>query len=483
MRAVMKPFIHDDFLLDNAAARELYHGYAATMPILDYHCHLPPAEIAEDRRWENMTRLWLGGDHYKWRALRSNGVDERFITGDAPDREKFQKYAETLPYLLRNPLFDWSQLELARYFGITDLLTPATAEAIWTETGRQLAEPAFSARGLMVRSNVRLVCTTDDPADSLEHHAALRAENFAVRVLPTWRPDKALALDRPAFWNAWLDRLSAAADMPVKTWDDLLCALQRRHEVFAAHGCRLSDYGLDTVYADPYLDTEIREIFHRVRQGGKATPEEVSAFRSAFLYESLTLDAKSDWSAQIHYGAMRNNNTIMFKRLGPDTGFDSIGDWHVASPMARLFDRLEQAGALPRTVIYTLNPRDNEMVATLLGNFQRGPEPGRMQFGSGWWFNDQRDGMLRQMEALSQLGLLSRFVGMLTDSRSFLSYTRHEYFRRVLCNLLGTDITQGRIPNDLAWTGEIVKDICTRNAERYFGFDLPDAPVLSFQER
>jgi glucuronate isomerase len=468
----MKPFIHDDFLLQNEAARELYHGFAAEMPIIDYHCHLPPAEIAEDARWENMTRVWLGGDHYKWRALRSNGLDERFITGDAPDREKFQKFAETLPYLLRNPLFDWSQLELARYFDIFDLLKPATAKAIWQATGEKLAQPGFSARGFMTRSNVKLVCTTDDPADTLEHHAKVKASGFGTQVLPTWRPDKAMALDRPAFWNAWLDRLSAAAGMTVDTWDAMLEALQKRHAFFAQSGCRLSDYGLDTLYADPYTEAEIRGIFTRVRQGGTAAQAEIAQFRSAFLFEGLRMDAQSDWSAQIHYGALRNNNTKMFQKLGPDTGFDSIGDWNPAVPMSRLFDRLEQADALPRVVIYTLNPRDNEMIGTMLGNFQRGPEAGRMQFGSGWWFNDQKDGMLRQLEALSQLGLLSRFVGMLTDSRSFLSYTRHEYFRRVLCNLLGTDITEGKIPNDIAWTGEIVKDICYRNAVRYFGFEV-----------
>ncbi len=468
----MKPFIHDDFLLQNEPARALYHGSAAQMPIIDYHCHLPPAEVAEDKRWENMTRVWLGGDHYKWRAMRSNGIDERFITGDASDREKFQKFAETMPYLLRNPMYDWSHLELARYFGITDLLTPKTADAIWNRTREQLAQPGFSARGFMTRSNVRLVCTTDDPCDALEHHAAVKASGFAVQVLPTWRPDKVLAIDRPDFWNAWIDRLAASAGQAVKTWDELLDALAKRHAFFARSGCRLSDYGMETVYAEPYTEAEVRAVFARVRGGGSAAPEEVAKFRSAVLFECLTLDAKNDWTAQIHYGAMRNNNTKMFKRLGPDTGFDSIGDWSVAQPMSRLFDRLEQADALPRVIIYTLNPRDNEVIGAMLGNFQRGPEPGRMQFGSGWWFNDQRDGMLRQMETLSQLGLLSRFVGMLTDSRSFLSYTRHEYFRRILCNMLGADIAEGRIPNDLAWTGEVVKDICYRNAARYFGFDL-----------
>jgi glucuronate isomerase len=469
----MKPFIHDDFLLQNKAARELYHGYAVEMPIIDYHCHLPPAEVASDKRWENMTRVWLGGDHYKWRTMRSNGIDERWITGDAPDREKFQKFAETLPYLLRNPMFDWSQLELARYFGVFDLLTPDTAEKIWQATAEKLAQPGFSARGFMTRSNVKLVCTTDDPVDSLEHHAKTKNDGFAVQVLPTWRPDKALALDRPAFWNAWMDKLAAASGAAVNTWDDFVVALEKRHAFFAQHGCRLSDYGVDTVYAETYTDAEIRAVFARVRQGGSAaTLEEVVRFRSAVLFACMQMDARADWTVQLHYGALRNNNTKMFQRLGADTGYDSIGDWLVAQPMSRLFDRLEQADALPRVIIYTLNPRDNEMVATMLGNFQRGPEPGRMQFGSGWWFNDQRDGMTRQIEALSQLGLLSRFVGMLTDSRSFLSYTRHEYFRRVLCNILGADIEAGRIPNDIAWTGEIVKDICYRNAVRYFGFNL-----------
>jgi glucuronate isomerase len=468
----MKHFIHDDFLLRNEAARELYHDYARQMPIIDYHCHLPPADVAQDKNWENMTQVWLGGDHYKWRTMRSNGIDERFITGDATDREKFQKFAETMPYLLRNPMFDWSHLELARYFDCYTLLSPKTADLIWELTEEKLALPEFSARGFMTHSHVKLVCTTDDPCDTLEHHVAVKASGFKTQMLPTWRPDKALAIDRPAFWNEWVDRLSVAAKSPVKTFDDLMNALQKRHAFFAKIGCKLSDYGIEAVYAETYTEAEIRTIFSKVRDGGTASAEEVLKFRSAILFNCMKMDAETNWSVQIHYGPMRNNNTKMFKKLGPDTGFDSIGDFQTAQPMSRLFDRLEQADALPRTVIYTINPRDNEVIATMLGNFQRGPEAGRMQFGSGWWFNDQRDGMLRQIESLSQLGLLSRFVGMLTDSRSFLSYTRHEYFRRILCNLLGTDILEGRIPNDIAWTGEVVKDICSRNAIRYFGFDV-----------
>jgi glucuronate isomerase len=466
-----KPFIHDNFLLQNPAAVTLYHEHAARMPIIDYHCHLSPRQVAEDARWSNLTQVWLGGDHYKWRAMRGNGVDERFITGDAPDREKFAHFAATMPYLLRNPMFDWSHLELARYFDIFDLLSPATEQSIWERTAERLAQPDASARGFMLRSRVRLVCTTDDPVDALEAHRKVAAEGFAVRMLPTWRPDKALAIDRPAFWNDWLDRLASAAGMPVRSYDDLLSALQRRHDFFAAAGCRLSDYGLETAYAEPYTEAEVRAIFTRARGGAVPSPEETARFRSAVLFECGRMDARADWTWQIHYGALRNNNTRMFERAGADAGFDSIGDWPVAQAMSRLFDRLDRTDELPRTVIYTLNPRDNELIATMIGNFQRGPVAGKIQFGSGWWFNDQRDGMLRQMEALSQLGLLSRFVGMLTDSRSFLSYTRHEYFRRILCNLLGTDVTEGRLPNDLPWIGKIVRDLCYHNAVRYFGFE------------
>jgi len=468
-----KPFIHDDFLLESKPARVLYHEYAAPMPIIDYHCHLPPKQIAEDTRWQNLAQVWLGGDHYKWRAMRSNGIDERFITGDAPDREKFQKLSETMPYLLRNPLYDWSHLELARYFGITDLLTPDTAESIWKRVNAKLAHPGFTARGFMSRSHVKLVCTTDDPTDTLDYHRQIQKEGFGVRVLPTWRPDKALAIDRAEFWNKWLDTLASVSSVEIRTLDDLLNALQKRHDFFAAAGCKLSDYGIETVWAEPYTDAQVRQIFAKVRGGGKATPEEIAQFRSAMLFECGRMDAKANWTWQIHYNALRNNNTRMFQKLGPDTGFDCIGDWPVAQAMSRLFDRLDQIDALPRTILYTLNPRDNEVLGTMIGNFQRGPIAGKMQFGSGWWFNDQKDGMLRQMEALSQLGLLSRFVGMLTDSRSFLSYPRHEYFRRILCNRLGHDIESGQIPNDIEWTGQIVQNICFHNAMRYFGFDLP----------
>jgi len=461
-------FIHDDFLLTTDAARELYHAHAEKMPIIDYHCHLPPAEIASDRHWENIAQVWLGGDHYKWRQMRSNGVDERFITGNAPDREKFGKWAETMDVLLGNPLFDWSQLELARYFGVYDRLGAKTAEDVWNTCNAALADPAFSARSLMTRSNVRMVGTTDDPTDSLEHHRAVRESGFAVKVLPSWRSDKASKIDDSAAWNVWMDRLAASADMTVATWDDFLDALDRRHAFFEENGCCISDYGLNDVPAAPYTESEIRRIFAKVRGGGRATAEEALKFRSAWLYEGLAADARANWSAQIHYCALRNNNSKMFASLGPDIGMDSIGDWNCAESISRLWDRLEREGVLPRTVIYSLNPRDNEMLGAMIGNFQHGPEAGRMQLGAAWWFNDHKDGMLRQLETLASLGLLARFVGMLTDSRSFLSYTRHEYFRRILCAKLGTDIEKGALPDDREWIGGIVEDICFNNANRYF---------------
>ena len=466
-----KPFIHEDFLLENKTARTLYHEYAEGMPILDYHCHLSSKEIDTDKRWENITQVWLGGDHYKWRAMRSNGIDEELITGEAPDKDKFKAFAETMPYLLRNPIYDWSHLELTRNFGITDLLSPKTAEKIWKKTAEKLAEPEFSARGLITSSKVKLLCTTDDPTDTLASHESIAASGFETRVLPAWRPDRALWIDKPKTWNAWLDRLGSSTKIPIRTWEDFLHAIQIRHDFFAAHGCKLSDYGLDKPWAEPYTPEDISTVFNRVRLGGKANSYEIAKFRSAALFELIAMDARADWTVQIHYGAFRNMNSRMLKRLGRyDTGFDTIGDDNCALVIGRLLDRLDQNDLLPRMILYPINPCDNEMIGAMIGCFQRGPEPGRMQFGSGWWFNDQRNGMLRQMEALSQLGLLSRFVGMLTDSRSFLSYTRHEYFRRILCNMLGDDVENGRIPKDIPWIGEIVKDICYRNAERYFHF-------------
>ena len=461
-------FINDDFLLTTDAARELYHGYAEKMPIIDYHCHLPPAEIAEDKTWENITKVWLGGDHYKWRQMRSNGVDERFVTGDASWHDKFVKFAETMEVLLKNPLFDWSHLELARYFGVEERLSRATAESIWERCNARLREPGFSARGFMVRSNVKAVCTTDDPVDTLEHHKAVADSSFAVRVLPTWRSDKAGKIDEPAAWNAWMDRLAAAAGTPVRTWDDFLDAMDKRHAFFESRGCVVSDYGITEIFAAPYTTGEIKAIFRKVREGGVATPAEAYKFKSAWLYEGLCADARANWSTQLHYSCLRNANSRMMQKLGPDTGFDCIGEWNVAESLARLFDRLESEDALPRTILYSLNPKDNEMLASLMGSFQKGPDRGKLQLGAAWWFLDQKDGMKKQIEALAALGCLGNFVGMLTDSRSFLSYTRHEYFRRILCGKLGEEMARGEIPNDIAWVGGLVEDIAYNNANRYF---------------
>jgi glucuronate isomerase len=465
-------FLHDDFLLQTPQARRLFHEYAAAQPIIDYHCHLPPAEIAEDKRWSDIAELWLGGDHYKWRAMRSVGINEKFCTGDATPWEKFSQYAGAMPQFLRNPLYHWSHLELARYFGIDDrLLGPSTAREIFDRCNDMLAQPGFSARGFIERSNVEVVCTTDDPVDSLEHHRAIAADkNFNTRVLPTWRPDKALLIDRSEVFTAWLGALEQAADMSVATLDDLMSALQKRHDFFSDNGCRLSDRGLETIWAEDCPRSEAVAIFAKARAGQFITPAEVSRYKSYLLHELAVMDAAKGWAMQIHYGALRSNNSRMLRQIGPDTGFDSIGDWPVASAMARHFDRLDSAGCLPKTIIYNLNPRDNEVIATMLGNFQDGITAGKMQLGSGWWFNDQLDGMTRQIEALSQLGVLARFVGMLTDSRSFLSYTRHEYFRRLLCNILGRDMERGLVPDDIDLVGGMVADISYRNAREYFGF-------------
>ena len=472
------PFIHDDFLLESEPAWRLYHDFAAHMPIIDYHCHLSPELIARDHRFRNLTEIWLGGDHYKWRAMRANGVDERYITGDAGDWEKFEKWAETVPFLLRNPLYHWTHLELRRPFGITGrLLNPQTARAIWDECNAKLAHPEFSCRGILKHMNVALVCTTDDPTDSLEHHRAIAADKtFAVQVLPAWRPDKAMAVESPAAFNAWVDRLADVAQMEIKDFAGFLEALGRRHDFFHEAGCRVSDHGVETIYAEETTAADAARIFDKVRAGRALEPGEIVAFKSAMLYEFGVMDHQTGWAQQFHLGALRNTNSRMFKALGPDIGCDSIGDFEIARPLARFLDRLDRNNCLTRTILYNLNPRDNAVIAAMIGNFQDGSEPGKMQFGAAWWFLDQLDGMTRQIEALSQLGLLSRFIGMLTDSRSFLSFTRHEYFRRLLCNILGGDMVRGLIPEDIEMVGAMVRDICTHNAARYFRFTLPGNP-------
>jgi glucuronate isomerase len=469
-------FITENFLLHSDRAVELYQGHARDLPIIDYHCHLPPAEIAEDRRFENLSRIWLHGDHYKWRAMRTAGVPERFCTGDASDWEKFRKWAETVPKTLRNPLYHWTHLELKRPLGISDrLLSPATAEGIWNECNAKLAQPEFSARGILRQMNVVLVCTTDDPVDALEHHRAIAADrSFSVKVLPAFRPDKALAVESPADFNAWIDRLSEASRIEVKDDFDRYCdALRQRHDFFHAAGCRLADHGLETFYAAEYSPGEIAAAFRRVRSGKALSLDEIVKFKSAMLHELAAMNCDKGWVQQFHFGAMRNNNTRMFQALGPDTGFDSIGDFEVARPMSRFFDRLDRSGRLAKTILYNLNPAQNEVVATMIGNFQDGTAPGKMQYGGGWWFLYQKDGMEKQLNSLSNLGLLSLFVGMLTDSRSFLSYTRHEYFRRILCNLLGAEMEQGLLPDDVELIGAMVGNLCYGNAAKYFGFDLP----------
>ena len=473
-----RPFINDDFLLTTRTARELYHGYAENMPIIDYHCHLPPTEIAEDKRWSDIAEVWLGGDHYKWRLKRSNGFEERLCSGRGTDGcatgwERFEAFAKTMERLVKNPLFDWSHLELARYFGVTERLCGESAARIYKKCNARLARKDFSARGLMKKSNVRVVCTTDDPVDSLEHHLAIARKPFHTQIRPAWRSDKASRIDRPNAWNEWMDRLAAAAGMPVKTYDDFLAAMAKRHQFFEKAGCVVSDYGITEIFATPYTEKEVAAIFRKARTGRPVTAEEALKFKSAWLYEGLKADAAANWTAQLHANCLRDLNGAMYDMMGPDTGFDSIGDWLLTENLARLFDRLERTDSLPRCILYSLNPKDNEMLATVMGCFQKAPHRGKIQLGSAWWFLDQKDGIRRQIETLAALGSLGNFIGMLTDSRSFLSYTRHEYFRRILCQMLGEEVERGELPNDIKWLGQIVSDISFNNANRYFGFRAP----------
>ena len=465
-----KKFINNDFLLKTDAAKKLYHDFAKEMPIFDYHCHLSPADIAGDRAYDNITQIWLYGDHYKWRAMRSNGVDEKYCTGDAGDFDKFKAWAETVPHTLRNPLYHWTHLELARYFGIDDMLLDGnTAEKIYKLAGDLLKTKEFSVRSLLKKMNVKVICTTDDPLDSLEHHIKIKKEGFEIKVLPTFRPDKGMAVESVELFNGWVDKLQEVADTDITDYNSYLVAIKKRHDFFHEVGCRVSDHGLETIYAQDYADKEIDAIFNKIRSKKALTDLEILKFKSAIMIEFALMDNEKGWTQQIHYGVLRNNNTRLFKKLGPDTGFDSIGDFEIGKSFVNFFDKLDMNNKLPKTIIYNINPRDNELIATMIGNYQDGSVPGKMQFGSGWWFLDQKDGMERQMNALSSLGLLSRFVGMLTDSRSFLSYPRHEYFRRILCNLLGNDMEDGSLPNDLDLVGKMVQNICYNNASNYFG--------------
>ncbi|MDR1937076.1 MAG: glucuronate isomerase [Tannerellaceae bacterium] len=467
----MKPFLNANFLLQTDTAVELYHKHAAGLPIIDYHCHLNPQMIAEDYRFEDLTEIWLGGDHYKWRAMRANGVPEDYITGDKPSYEKFARWAETMPYTMRNPLYHWTHLELSRVFGVDKVLNPSTAREVYEDCTAKLRTPEFSARGIMQRMKVEVVCTTDDPVDSLVWHKAIKESGFPVKVLPTWRPDRAMAIDDLTAYNAYIARLEETSGLAVDTFDNLLEALQVRHDFFASAGCCVSDHGLETFYATPYTDAEIRAIFLNIRAGRPVSAGEADQFRSAMLYEGGRMDARAGWVQQFHVGAIRNNNTLMFRKLGADAGFDGIHDHNFIVPMNRLLDRLNSEGLLAKTILYNLNPRDNELLVTNAYNFNDGSAPGKMQFGSAWWFLDQLKGMENQINALSAEGLLSRFVGMLTDSRSFLSYPRHEYFRRILCNLLGNDVENGELPaSELPFIGQMVENISYYNAKNYFGW-------------
>ncbi len=467
----MRSFITDDFLLQTKTARQLYHEYAEPMPIYDYHCHLPARQIAEDHCFENLTQAWLYGDHYKWRAMRTHGVAETMITGNASDYDKFVKWAETVPYTMRNPLYHWTHLELKRYFGIDLLLGPETAERIFEACSELLKTPEFSVRHLLRKMQVKVLCTTEDPTDTLAHHRQIREDGTDVRVHTAWRADKALGAENPQSLNSWIDALQETANVQIGSYPALLEALQKRHDEFHAAGCRLSDFGLETVYAAPYTEKEIFEIFEKLRLSRSVSAAELLKYKSAVLYDLAAMDARSGWTLQLHLGALRNTNTKIMELLGADTGCDSIGDFEIARPLAAFLDRLNREDLLPKTILYNLNPRDNELMATMIGNFQDGSIPGKMQYGSAWWFLDQKDGMEKQIEALSNLGLLSRFVGMLTDSRSFLSFPRHEYFRRILCNRIGSDVEQGLLPSDLEWLGGMVQDICWHNARNYFDME------------
>ena len=467
----IKPFMDEDFLLTTETSRHLYHDHASVMPIIDYHCHLSPQMIAEDYRFGSITELWLGGDHYKWRAMRTNGVDEHYITGDASDWEKFEKWAETVPYTFRNPLYHWTHLELRTAFGITETLNPESARRIYDACNEKLAQDGMTARGLMRRYNVKVVCTTDDPVDSLEYHRQIRESGFEIKVLPAWRPDKAMAVGDSKSYCEYMARLSEVSGVEISSYDSLIEALEVRQEFFVSQGCSLADHGVAEFPFAEAPKEETDALFVKVLGGQELAPEEVLKLQTALLLDFARMNHARGWVQQFHFGALRNVNTRMFEKLGPDTGFDTIGDWKSAQALAGFLNALNVDDRLAKTILYNINPSENHVIATMLGNFQDGTVPGKIQFGSGWWFNDQIDGMLQQMNSLSLLGLLSRFVGMLTDSRSFVSYPRHEYFRRILCDLLGKDVEAGLIPeSEMSRVEQMVEDICYNNAERYFNF-------------
>lgn len=464
----MKNFLDQDFILQTETAKQLYHNYASDMPIIDYHCHLPPDQIANDINFDNLTQVWLYGDHYKWRAMRANGVNEAYITGNKSDWEKFEKWAATVPYTLRNPLYHWTHLELQRYFGVKEILSADTARKIFDECSEKLRSPEFSVRNLVKNKKVELVGTTDDPLDNLAYHQQIHKDGYPVKVLPAFRPDKAMNSDDTAALNSYIDQLEAVANISISDYTGYLDALKSRHDYFHANGCKISDHGLEHIYAEDYTDQEINAIFLKIRSKQAITVEENLKFKSAMLYQFAIWDHEKGWVQQYHLGALRNNNTRTLRELGPDTGVDSIGDFAQGRMLSKFLNRLDSTNQLAKTILYNLNPADNDLMASMTGNFNDGSVAGKIQFGSAWWFLDQKDGMTQQLNSLSNIGLVSRMVGMLTDSRSFMSFPRHEYFRRILCNLFGNDIENGEMPNDIAWTGKIISDISYYNAKAYF---------------
>lgn len=466
----MKSLIHENFLLETKAAEKLYHEFAKEMPIIDFHTHLPPDEINNDKQFNNLAEIWLGGDHYKWRAMRTNGVPEKYCTGDVDDFEKFKKWAETVPHTMRNPLYHWTHMELKQSFGIDKLLNPDTAEEIYEEANKKLRQKDYSTLQLLKKWNVDTVCTTDDPVDDLKYQQKIRDNQIPVQVFPTWRPDQVLGIQNVDNFNEYINKLEKASGISINNYEQLITALRKRHDFFDSLGCKSSDHGIETLYECEYTANEIAGIFNNARSGKPVTTEQARKYQMALLHELAIMNHEKGWVQQFHYGAIRNNNTRMYEKLGKDTGFDSIGDKPVATAMSRFFDSLDRKGKLTKTIIYNINPNDNEVVGSMLGNFQDGSVPGKMQMGPAWWFNDNIRGMEIQMNVLSDLGLLSRFVGMLTDSRSFLSFSRHDYFRRILCNMLGKDIEKGLLPEDYDFIGQMVKNICYHNAKNYFQF-------------
>lgn len=470
----MKQFMDENFLLKTKTAQRLYHEYAKGMPIIDYHCHLPPQQIAEDHVFENLTQVWLYGDHYKWRAMRTNGVHESYCTGNKSDWDKFQKWAETVPYTLRNPLYHWTHLELRRYFEIEERLSGDTARRIYEECSAKLQHPSYSVRNLLRRMKVKLVCTTDDPLDSLEYHRRVKDEGFEIPILPAFRPDQAMNVSNASTFINYTKKLETVTNIAISSFDDFLYALQNRHDYFASMGCTVSDHGLEEIFADDFTGSEIDAIFMKIHGGKELNSAEQKKFRSAMLIHFAEWDWEKGWVQQFHLGALRNNNSRMLQTLGPDTGWDSIGDFLQGRPLAKFLDKLDSNNKLAKTILYNLNPSDNELMATMIGNFNDGSSAGKIQWGSAWWFLDQKDGMVKQINALSNMGLLSRFIGMLTDSRSFLSFPRHEYFRRILCDLFGDEIENGELPNDVEWIGKVISDISFNNAKNYFNWQQLD---------